>query len=225
MKKRSTWKIILPPHSNEESIRQYCRSCREGTSRENRPSEKAMNCWKIIVELDSSYENTLVKIVNELVQHYRDCWSEYRVHDNKVTLLIICRGWKRMWLFRKELINKLVSKNILDTPFLPYRRGGSYYDRDYGPWRLWAKNYYPEKLPLVEISNGKAVCPNDGSPMEYTGKGLLCSFCSLFIPETLLFEAIENGEAEYRPHTGIHKSNVYRIKYLGIDRFSIEKIR
>jgi|GEM_PF-6279073 len=222
MGNRGLWTVLLPEGVVEDSVREYCLLCRRESRGLGKPSPRAMDCWKIIIEVDGSYGEHLVDLVKGYLGEYRGCWAEYRFSDDRLIMLVICRGWSVMWGFREKLINDLLGAGILDKPYLPYRRGGSYYDREYGPWRLWARDYYPERLPVIEIGSAMSICPFDGAVMEYTGRGLKCGLCGLYIPETMLYEVLENGVGEYVPRQGFYRDRVFILKYMGSDRFVVE---
>ncbi len=221
---RKGWKIILPKGVNEEEIAGYCKLCREESRRLGKPSPRAMDCWKVIIEVEAGKVGGVLGVVENIVSGCRECWAEYRVRGDNAVFIIVVRGWKLMWDIRGKLVEELYARRVIDKPYLPYRRGGSYYEPDYGPWRRWSLSYYPEHLSLHDPSSASIVCPNDGALMEYTGKGFRCMFCGLYIPETVLYEAVENGEAEYAPRQGAHKGRVYRVRYGGSGRFIVERV-
>ncbi|RLG84490.1 MAG: hypothetical protein DRO40_01140 [Thermoprotei archaeon] len=226
---RRQWKLITPKTISEDSIREYCRQCIEETKRLNKPSSKAMDCWKIVYVTDDPEElSKVVRVVEKIIEKSGECWAEYREPDiytgSEGSVIIICKGWRNMWALREDLIKTLIDIGVLTKYYIPYRRGGNYYDKYFGPWRLWALRYYPERLPIRELASAKAICPNDGTPMDFEKKGLLCGLCNLYIPETTLFEAIENGEADLRIKQGFHKDEVYRVKYFGGERFIVSRL-
>ncbi len=214
------WSYIIPECIGFD-IASYCRDCRRESRERDRPPEKAMECWKIIVELplnkDIDYNSVLARSIE-----CSGCWIEYRVGEEKYIAIVTCRGWKAMWSVREKLINELYGGlRVTDKPYLPYRRGGSYYDREYGPWRLWARDYYPDRLPIETIDSLKIICPSDGGVMEYRGKGYKCVLCGFYIPDTIIYEVIENGVADYRPLHGAYSGCVYRLFYKGVDRIVV----
>ncbi len=216
------WVIIPSNKICVEDIREYCSSCRRETRELGKPSLKAMDCWKIIVSLDTEKFSKALDIIRDIIEDAW-CWIEYSVNEEEGIAITTCRKWSTMWSVREQLINKFLEERLIAKPYLPYRRGGNYYDRDYGPWRLWAIRYYPEKLPVTNIASIKTLCPHDGALMEYTGKGLKCMLCGLYIPETTIYETIENGVSEYRPRTGLYKEKIYILRYIGADKILIER--
>mgnify|MGYP000306503453 CR=1 FL=1 len=214
--------LMLPEGVRENEVMSYCKSCKEESRELSMPSPKAMDCWKIIIESNIEYMDLVIGIVKDYINMYKECWAQYRVLDDKIFILINCRGWRNMWEFRSRLIDYLMKHGIIDKPYLPYRRGGSYYDKDYGPWRLWARDYYTDRLPIADMVHARSICPFDGAIMEFTGKGLKCGLCGLFVPETLLYEAVENGIAEYVPKQGFYRDKVFILRYVGSDRFIVE---
>lgn len=219
---RNKWILLLPENLDRDNVESYCRSCREESSQMNKPSTKAMDCWKIIVELDASYKDQLISYLEKMIREYGDCWIEYRIAGDRLISLITCRNWRVMWSFREKLIDYLLELGAIDKPYLPYRRAGRYYDMEYGPWRLWARDYYPDRLPLTSIVHARSICPFDGAIMEFIDKGLKCELCGLLVPETLMYEALENGVAEYVLKQGIYRNTVFILRYVGSDRFIVE---
>ena len=222
MERKSKWSLILPEGLEEYDVVSYCRSCRRESREYGKPSIKAMNCWKIIVEAYIEFKDQVIGFVKENIKSYNNCWAQYRVLGDGFILLINCRGWRNMWDLRSKLIDDLMKQGVIDKPYLPYRRAGGYYDSNFGPWRLWARDYYPDKLRITNIVHARSICPFDGAIMEFTGKGLKCGLCGLFIPETLLYEAVENGIAEYVPKQGFYRDKVFILRYVGSDRFIVE---
>jgi len=222
MVSKSKWLLILPKGAREYEVASYCKSCKEESRELGRPSPKAMDCWKIIVDANTKYRDLVIGLVRDYVNVYRECWAQYRDLEDKFILLINCRGWKNMWDLRSKLIDDLMKQGVIDKPYLPYRRAGGYYDTCFGPWKLWARDYYPDKLRITDIVHARSICPFDGAIMEFTGRGLKCGLCGLFVPETLLYEAVENGIAEYVPKQGFYRDKVFILRYVGSDRFIVE---
>ncbi len=222
MVNKSKWLLILPKGIREYEVASYCKSCREESRELGRPSPKAMDCWKIIIDANTEHRDLVIGLVRDYVNVYRECWAQYRDLEDKFILLINCRGWKNMWDLRNKLIDDLMKQGVIDKSYLPYRRAGGYYDNSFGPWRLWARDYYPDKLRITDIVHARSICPFDGAIMEFTGKGLKCGLCGLFVPETLLYEAVENGIAEYVPKQGFYRDKVFILRYVGSDRFIVE---
>ncbi|WFO75055.1 hypothetical protein J4526_08265 [Desulfurococcaceae archaeon MEX13E-LK6-19] len=224
--RKDDWIRIYPQGLNEDAVKNYCRECREETKEQGKPSPKAMNCWKTVYEVE--YEDLFTKALDKakkIVLETKHCWLEARKPDEytgrKGAIIIVCWDHNEFRETRRKIIEEYMKEQLIEEPYLPYRRGGNYYDKEYGPWRLWALKYYPEKLPVQDIIELKIVCPNDSTPMEREAKGFKCGLCGLYIPETIIYEAIELGEAEYKVKTGFHKNNVYTLKYRPPDRVEI----
>lgn len=215
---RRDWIVHVYGELNSKAVREYCRSCREESLRLGKPSLKAMNCWKIFYETlyEDMYSRAL-RIAVEVVKKKSRCWIESRVPDEysgrSGAVIIVCWDYREFMDVKNVLEETYYREKLVDEPYLPYRRGGNYYDKEYGPWRLWAIKYYPEKLPVQEILDLKIVCPNDGTPMDREVRGFKCGLCSLYVPDTIIYEAIELGKAVYKVKAGYHRNTIYVLEY------------
>ncbi len=219
------WTRFYGPKADPSDVRRYCRRCIEESRRLRRPSEKAMNCWKIVARFDESRRDDVMDWVEEVVGKYPRLTGELA---NNILIIYFQRGREEMWRFREAMIKEWCSRGLLpykDSYFIPYRRGGAYYDKDYGPWRVWKAEYYDLTGELKrKIETITAICPYDGAIMEKQGSKLQCPLCGFKIPLNVLYEVLEYGEAEYELKSGPYRNKIYRVELVVGDRIEIKEL-
>ncbi len=201
------------------TVKEYCLRCREESRKIGRPSSRAMNCWKIVARFDPDRREDVWKWLENAAETYP--WLTGELTDG-ILILFFQKGRSEMWRFREYMIGEWCKRGLLPyrgSYFIPYRRGGVYYDSEYGPWRTWKVEYYDLTGELKRKAESiNAICPYDGAIMEKHGNKLQCPLCSFKIPLNVLYEVLEFGQAEYELKSGPYKNKIYRIKAIDKDR-------
>ncbi len=215
IERRGKWVMFYGPAVNPKDVAGYCQDCRSSVLNSKRPSSHTLNCWKIVVELEDEKRNKVIEWLGRAAEFYNELTGQ--LSDDNILILYFQKGWKYMWSFREFMIKEWCSLKILPLKsryFIPYRRGGSYYDSILGSWRYWYVNYVDSRL-REKASRLKAECPFDGAILEWSNSKLLCPLCGLLVPLGVLFEVLENGVAEYEVKSGPRKGSILRVQLHG----------
>ncbi len=219
------WTRFYGPQVDPIEVRKYCSECMSDSKRLGKPSEKAMNCWKIMARFDEDRRNDILMWIEDIIARYPKLTGEL---TNNILIIYFQSGREEMWEFRKFMIKDWCKRGLLPYKgsfFIPYRRGGAYYDKDFGPWRVWRVEYYDLTGELKEkVMKTVAICPYDGAIMEKQGNKLECPLCGFKIPLNVLYEVFEYGEAEYEMKSGPYKNKIYRVRKISEDRIGVEEL-
>ncbi len=219
------WTRFYGPKADPSEVRRYCRECIEESRGIGRPSEKAMSCWKIVARFDEDRRNDVMNWVEEVVGKYPGLTGEL---TNNILIVYFQNGREEMWRFREAMIKEWCNRGLLpykNSYFIPYRRGGAYYDKDFGPWRTWKAEYYDLTGELKrKVETITAICPYDGAIMEEQGSKLQCPLCGFKIPLNILYEVLEYGKVEYELKSGPYRNKIYHVELVAEDRIEVKEL-
>ncbi len=219
---KAKWLRFYGPLVDPLEVGKYCRECLEESRRKGKPSEKAMNCWKIIARFEEDRWNDVWSWIKEIVEKYPRLTGEL---TRNVLIIYFQSGRQEMWRFREKMINDWCERRLLPfkgSYFIPYRRGGAYYDSRFGPWRTWRAEYYDLTGELKEKAEKiNAICPYDGAVLEKKGNKLECPLCGFKIPLNVVYEVLEYGLAEYELKSGPRAMKIYRVKLISNNRIEV----
>lgn len=224
VEKVGKWRRFYGSKVDPRRVAEICRRCRLESSRDNRPSIIAMNCWKIVAAFEPEKRGLVESWLIDAARFYEMLTGE--LSDDNVLIIYFQNGWKDMWSFREYMIKEWCRRDILPVNnryFIPYRRGGSYYDPEFGSWRFWGKNYYSDRIDYDKAQVLKAECPHDGAILEWRGSKMICPLCGLKVPLGVVYEVLENGIAEYEVRTGARAGEIYRVS-LADERLNIVRV-
>jgi hypothetical protein len=140
-----------------------CSRCMEEVKENGRPGSLAMNCWKLLSFPSSTEKLNLIKeYLSEYVKRFPSThgkWSN-RASEGRYVVVWYFGSKEEMWEAR-ELITKEWTKSgilpIEGSYYLPYQRGGNYYEPELGHWRTWGYKYYsnlkinPENVSIFAL--------------------------------------------------------------------------
>ena len=138
--RKGKWIRFYGPKADPQEIAEVCKKCKQ-ESLKGKPSSIAMNCWKIVIEFEEKKRKMVEEWIKDAIKKYPKLTGEFS-NDN-VLILYFQSGWNSMWKFREYMVNEWCRRGLLPVKgryFIPYRRGGSYYDSKFGSWRYWGKN-------------------------------------------------------------------------------------
>ena len=221
--RKGKWIRFYGPKANPQEIAEVCKKCKQ-ESLKGKPSSIAMNCWKIVIEFEEEKRKMVEEWIKDAIKKYPKLTGE--LSNDNVLILYFQSGWNSMWKFREYMVNEWCIRGLLPVKgryFIPYRRGGSYYDSKFGSWRYWGKNYYSDKVDYSLVNEVKAECPYDGALLEWDNTKLICPLCGLVIPLGVIYEVLENGVAEYEVKSGPRSGKIYRVALMD-KRLIVEEV-
>jgi hypothetical protein len=187
-----------------------CAYCHKEVKELQKPGLTAMNCWKLLALSENEKEHR--KIRDWLYENYEKYklagkWLPSARGDAFTVFVLYFLSKEDMWLIRKKLVEEFIERRILPLRgsfYLPYQRGGDYYEPKFGPWRTWCVKYHPELVKIRFEDLESLICPFCNEKLRYIRRGKLGFYgcraypaCKFMLPELHLFEVVSDGYAEY----------------------------
>jgi len=125
-----------------------CLRCEKEVKEGGRPGSLAMNCWKLLAFPSTPEKlDSIKEYLSEYVERFpltHGKWSN-QLSGGRYVVVWYFVSKNDMWRSRELITKEWVELGILpieESYYLPYQRGGDYYEPMFGHWRTWGYKYY-----------------------------------------------------------------------------------